>query len=72
MRPLADCLGADVEFALRNIERDPLREMFDYVLCLNLLHYDFMGPFMRGAMVHERDEANDILTTAEKITFVTV
>jgi hypothetical protein len=27
---------------------------------------------MRSAMVHERDDANDILDTAERITFVTV
>ena len=37
-----------------------------------ILHHDFMGPFMRSAMVHERDEANDVLETAERITFVTV
>jgi hypothetical protein len=37
-----------------------------------VLHHDFMGPFMRSAMVHERDEANDVLETAERITFVTV
>ncbi|WP_420346478.1 methyltransferase domain-containing protein [Pelagibius sp.] len=37
-----------------------------------ILHQDFMRPFMRSAMVHERDETNDILDTAEKITFVTV
>ena len=32
-------MGADAELALRDIERDPLREKFDYVLCLNLLHH---------------------------------
>lgn len=35
----ADCLGADVQFELRDIERQPLEETFDYVLCLNLLHH---------------------------------
>ncbi|MGF1631664.1 MAG: class I SAM-dependent methyltransferase [Kiloniellaceae bacterium] len=37
-----------------------------------ILHQDFMRPFMRSAMVHERDEANEILDTAERITFVTI
>ncbi|HMA13862.1 MAG: class I SAM-dependent methyltransferase [Bacteroidota bacterium] len=37
-----------------------------------ILHQDFMRPFMRSAMVHERDEANEILDTAKAITFVTV
>jgi 2-polyprenyl-3-methyl-5-hydroxy-6-metoxy-1,4-benzoquinol methylase len=37
-----------------------------------ILHQDFMRPIMRSARVHERDEANEILATAEKITFVTV
>ena len=38
-RQLADCLGLDVEFALVDIEETPIRESFDYVLCLNLLHH---------------------------------
>lgn len=38
-RLLADCLGLDVEFRLADIERDPLGESFDHVLCLNLLHH---------------------------------
>lgn len=37
-----------------------------------ILHQDLMRPYMRSAMVHERDEANDILDTAERITFVTI
>src|SRR5690606_31550474 len=37
-----------------------------------ILHQDFMRPYLRSAMVPERDEANDILDTAERITFVTV
>lgn len=37
-----------------------------------ILRRDFMRPYLRSAMVHERDEANDILETAGRITFVTV
>lgn len=38
-RLLADCLGADVTFEMLDIEREPIRERFDHVLCLNLLHH---------------------------------
>lgn len=38
-RLLADCLGLEVEFRLADIEREPPRERFDWVLCLNLLHH---------------------------------
>lgn len=38
-RLLADCLGSTAQFELIDIEREPLRESFDYVLCLNLLHH---------------------------------
>lgn len=38
-RLLADCLGLDVQFAVRDIERQPLDESFDYTLSLNLLHH---------------------------------
>jgi len=44
---------------------EPVRERL-------ILHQDFMRPYLRSAMVHERDEANDILGTADRITFVTV
>jgi hypothetical protein len=37
-----------------------------------ILHQDFMRPYLRSAIVHERDEANDILETARRITFATV
>ncbi len=38
-RLLAQCLGLEVEFQLRDIEAEPLAESFDYILCLNLLHH---------------------------------
>jgi len=38
-RRLADCLGLPATFELYDIEREPIRERFDYVLCLNLLHH---------------------------------
>jgi 2-polyprenyl-3-methyl-5-hydroxy-6-metoxy-1,4-benzoquinol methylase len=38
-RLLADCIGLDVHFECLDIETDPIRERFDYVLCLNLLHH---------------------------------
>jgi len=38
-RLLADCIGADVHFECLDIEADPIRETFDVVLCLNLLHH---------------------------------
>lgn len=38
-RLLAECLGARAEFAVRDIDRAPLAESFDYVLCLNVLHH---------------------------------
>jgi 2-polyprenyl-3-methyl-5-hydroxy-6-metoxy-1,4-benzoquinol methylase len=38
-RQLADCLGLDVEFAELDIDETPIRESFDFVLCLNLLHH---------------------------------
>ena len=38
-RRLADCLGLDATFELFDIEKEPIRERFDYVLCLNLLHH---------------------------------
>lgn len=36
---LADCLGVEASFELLDIEKDPIKEKFDYVLCLNLLHH---------------------------------
>lgn len=36
---IADCLGAEVEFLNFDIEKEELKEKFDYVLCLNLLHH---------------------------------
>ncbi len=38
-RRLADCLGLNATFELADIEQEPIRERFDYVLCLNLLHH---------------------------------
>jgi 2-polyprenyl-3-methyl-5-hydroxy-6-metoxy-1,4-benzoquinol methylase len=38
-RMLADCLGVNASFELLDIEVDLIREHFDYVLCLNLLHH---------------------------------
>jgi 2-polyprenyl-3-methyl-5-hydroxy-6-metoxy-1,4-benzoquinol methylase len=38
-RLLAECLGVEVRFEARDVEREPLRERFDYVLCLNVLHH---------------------------------
>ncbi len=38
-RRLADCLGLPATFELYDIEQEPIREHFDYVLCLNLLHH---------------------------------
>lgn len=36
---LADILGEKVEFMRRDIEEAPLEEIFDHVLCLNVLHH---------------------------------
>ena len=36
---LADCLGLPATFEQFDIEKEPIRERFDYVLCLNLLHH---------------------------------
>lgn len=36
---LARCLGAKAEFAVRDFDREPPTEHFDYVLCLNVLHH---------------------------------
>ncbi len=36
-RRAAEGLGAPVEFAVRDVEREPLEESFDHVLCLDLL-----------------------------------
>jgi len=38
-RRLADCLGLPATFEIADIEKEPLHERFDYVLCLNLLHH---------------------------------
>jgi 2-polyprenyl-3-methyl-5-hydroxy-6-metoxy-1,4-benzoquinol methylase len=38
-RLLADCLGFDARFEARDVEREPVSEKFDYVLCLNVLHH---------------------------------
>lgn len=38
-RLLADCLGAEADFRMWDIERDGMDERFDDVLCLNLLHH---------------------------------
>jgi len=38
-RRVADCLGLPARFEQFDIEQDPIRERFDYVLCLNLLHH---------------------------------
>ena len=38
-RLLADCLGSKGEFIHFDIERDEIRDRFDAVLCLNVLHH---------------------------------
>ena len=38
-RLLADCLSIEVEFQELDVERSPIKERFDYVLALNLLHH---------------------------------
>jgi SAM-dependent methyltransferase len=38
-RRVADCLGLPATFEQFDIEQEPIREHFDYVLCLNLLHH---------------------------------
>lgn len=38
-RRLAECLGLEASFEVRDIEARPIDESFDYVLCLNLLHH---------------------------------
>ena len=38
-RKLADCLGVEADFQVRDWNKDPLTERFDYVLCLNVLHH---------------------------------
>jgi 2-polyprenyl-3-methyl-5-hydroxy-6-metoxy-1,4-benzoquinol methylase len=38
-RLLADCLGAEARFEVRDVEHEPPAERFDYVLCLNVLHH---------------------------------
>lgn len=37
-----------------------------------ILHYDFLRPHLRSAKIHARDEALDVLETAEHITFLTI
>jgi 2-polyprenyl-3-methyl-5-hydroxy-6-metoxy-1,4-benzoquinol methylase len=37
-----------------------------------ILHYDIMRPYFRSTRVHARDEAMDILSCADKVSFVTV
>ncbi len=37
-----------------------------------LLHYDFLRPYLASAKTHDRDEALDVLETAERLTFVTI
>ncbi len=38
-RMLASCLGLPAEFRCADIEREPITEQFDFVLCLNVLHH---------------------------------
>lgn len=37
-----------------------------------MLHHDFLRPYLRSTMTHERDEANDIFSCAERLTFLTI
>lgn len=37
-----------------------------------IFHYDFLRPYLRSAKVHKRDEALDLLDTAEHLTFLTL
>lgn len=38
-RLLADAIGSAVDFQVRDVNTMALRETFDYILCLNLLHH---------------------------------
>jgi 2-polyprenyl-3-methyl-5-hydroxy-6-metoxy-1,4-benzoquinol methylase len=38
-RAIADMLGVSAEFYERDVEKDPPEEVFDIVLCLNVLHH---------------------------------
>ncbi|HGY89838.1 MAG TPA: methyltransferase domain-containing protein [Planctomycetes bacterium] len=37
-----------------------------------LLHHDFLRPYLRSTVTHQRDEANDLFECARRVTFVTV
>jgi SAM-dependent methyltransferase len=36
------------------------------------LHYDFLRPYLASAKTHDRDEALDVVDTADRVSFVTV
>lgn len=42
-RRIADCLGYDIEFRVGDMEREPIEEQFDFVVCLNVMHH-FLNP----------------------------
>lgn len=53
---LANCLGADVEFAVRDLDHEQINGRFDYVIALNVLHHLQNPISMIGAMLDAADE----------------
>ncbi len=60
--------GATMAFAGAN----SIARQFNGNVDTFLFHYDIVRPFRRSAKTHERDEALDILDTAEDITVLTL
>jgi SAM-dependent methyltransferase len=58
----------EVTYLTARVKENPGRPHMGDVM----FHYDMLRPYMRSARVHSRDEALDVLDSADKVTFLTM
>ncbi len=69
---IAQIAGIEEEIQMEHLGANRLAEDFNVNFDTLLFHYDILRPFRRSAKTHDRDEALDILDTAEDIVILTL
>jgi Predicted GTPases len=69
---IAQKVGIDDGAAWTTTEAHKLISLTEPFVDKLLFHYDFLRPYLRSAKVPQRDEALDLLDTAEHRTFLTI
>jgi len=69
---IAQAVGIEEGMKMEHVGGNELARYFNEKVDTLLFHYDIVRPFRRSAKTHDRDEALDILDTAEDIVILTL